>query len=74
MSDAANPISLARSRLLQERLLKEYAAMRARRAISLKAVPHGDDDLWSFAMLPDAQLVSRVFLSFWVLMSRFCST
>jgi hypothetical protein len=31
MSDAANPVSLAHSRLLQERLLKEYAATRARR-------------------------------------------
>jgi hypothetical protein len=28
MSDAANPVSLARSRLLQECLLKEYAATR----------------------------------------------
>jgi hypothetical protein len=54
MSDTANPTSLARSRLLQEHLLPEYAAMRVRRAISLKWIPHGDDDLWSFVMLPDA--------------------
>jgi hypothetical protein len=35
MSNAANPVSLVRLRLLQERLLKEYASTRARRAISL---------------------------------------
>jgi hypothetical protein len=28
---------------------------RARCAISLKAVRHSNDDLWSFVMLPDAQ-------------------
>jgi hypothetical protein len=57
-SDVANPSSLARSRLLQERLLPEYATTRARRAVSLKWVPHNDDDLWSFVMLPDAPPVS----------------
>jgi hypothetical protein len=62
MSDAGNPVSLARSRLLQERLLKEYVATRARHAISLKSVPRSDDDLWSFVMLRDDQLVSVVFL------------
>jgi hypothetical protein len=45
MSDVANPTSLVRSRLLQDRLLPEYAAMRARHAISLKSVPHSDDGL-----------------------------
>jgi hypothetical protein len=58
MSDAANPMSLACSRLLQDRLPSEYAATRARRAISLKLVPHSNDDLWSFVMLPDAPTVS----------------
>jgi hypothetical protein len=37
------PTSLARSRLLQECLLKEYVATRARRTINLKVVPHNDD-------------------------------
>jgi hypothetical protein len=59
MSDVANPTALARSRLLHERLPLEYAATRARRAISLKAVRHGNDDHWSFVMLPDAPAVSR---------------
>jgi hypothetical protein len=58
MSDVANPTSLACSRLLQDRLLPEYAATRVRHAISLKSVPHSDDDLWSFVMLPNAPAVS----------------
>jgi hypothetical protein len=58
MSEAANPMSLARSRFLHERLPREYAATRARHAISLKAVRHDNDDLWSFIMLPNAPTVS----------------
>jgi hypothetical protein len=58
MNEAANPVSLARSRFISERLLWEYAAKRARRAISLKAIKHSDDDLWSFIKLPDALPVS----------------
>jgi hypothetical protein len=55
MSDAANPTLLVCSQLLQERLLLEYATTRARRVVSLKSVPHSDDDLWSFVMLPTSQ-------------------
>jgi hypothetical protein len=69
MSDAANPVSMARSRLVQEPLLKEYTTMRARRAIGLKSVPHSDDNLWSFEMLPDAPPVSALLLLLWVLSS-----
>jgi hypothetical protein len=58
MSDAANPTALARSQLLDDRLPPEYAATRARRAISLKSVPHRNDDLWPFIMLLDAPAVS----------------
>jgi hypothetical protein len=70
MSDAANPTSLARSQLLQERLLSVYTATRARRAVSLKSVPHSDDDLWLFMMLPDAPAVSASLLPSWVLVSH----
>jgi hypothetical protein len=70
MSDTANPTSLVRSRLLQERFPKEYATTRARHMIDLKVVPHSDDNLWSFVMLPDAQSVSTFFLPFCVLVSR----
>jgi hypothetical protein len=60
MSEAANPASLARSRLLNDRFPRKYAATRVRRAISLKAGRHINDELWSFVMLPDAQAVSRL--------------
>jgi hypothetical protein len=60
MSEAANPASLACSRLLNDRFPQEYAATRARRAISLKAGRYSNDELWSFAMLPDAPAVSRL--------------
>jgi hypothetical protein len=59
MRETANPVSLARPRLVHDRFPLEYAATRARRAISLKAVRHSNDDLWSFVMLPDAPPVSR---------------
>jgi hypothetical protein len=36
MSEAANPVLLARSRFLHNRFPQEYAATRARRAINLK--------------------------------------
>jgi hypothetical protein len=55
MSDAANPMALAHSRLLHERLSPEYAATRERRTISLKSVPHRNDDLLSFVMPPTPQ-------------------
>jgi hypothetical protein len=32
--------------------------MRARCAINLKSIRHGDDDLWSFVMVPHGPLVS----------------
>jgi hypothetical protein len=59
MSEAANPTSLARSRFRHERLPREYAATKARCAISLKVDRHINDDLWSFIMLPDTPAVSR---------------
>jgi hypothetical protein len=60
MSEAGNPMSLAHSRLLNGRFPQEYAATRARRAISLKAGWYSNDELWSFVMLPDALAVSRL--------------
>jgi hypothetical protein len=69
MSDAANPVSLARSQLLQECFPREYATTQAKRAISLKSVPHSNDDLWSFVMLPDTQPVSVVPPFLWVRVS-----
>jgi hypothetical protein len=60
MEETVDPVALAQSRLLPDPLPREYAATRARRAINLRAVKHSDDDLWSFAMLPEGPLVSRV--------------
>jgi hypothetical protein len=44
-SDAASPMSLARSRLLQDHFPQEYEATRARCTISLKSVSHNNDNL-----------------------------
>jgi hypothetical protein len=61
MDKAADPVVLAHSRLLPDRFPQEYAATRVRRVVNLKAVKSGNDDLWSFVMLPDGPLVSELF-------------
>jgi hypothetical protein len=45
MDEAANPVAMAQSRLLPDLLPQEYTTTRARRAINLKAVSYGNDDL-----------------------------
>jgi hypothetical protein len=62
MGDTTDPMALAQSRLLLDPLPQEYATTRARRAVNLKAVRHGEDDLWSFVMLPHGPLVSGSFV------------
>jgi hypothetical protein len=52
MIETADPITLARSRMLQSPLLREYTATRARSAI--------DRSLWDLEMLPTGKLVSGV--------------
>jgi hypothetical protein len=52
MEDTTDPVALAESRLLADLLPQKYATTRERHAINLKAVRHGDDELWSFVMLP----------------------
>jgi hypothetical protein len=74
MDETADPVSLAHSRLVHDRFPREYAATRARRAISLKAVRHSDDNLWSFVMLPDAPQVSRHPLFFFIPPQRTATT
>jgi hypothetical protein len=71
MSNATNLVSLARSQLLQERLPKGYTATQARHAANLKVVPHSDDDLRLFMMLPDTGSVSTAFLCPLLLHSHF---
>jgi hypothetical protein len=60
MSEVADPVALAQSRLLPDPLPQEYAATRARCAINLKAIGNSNDDLWSFIMLPHGPLVSGI--------------
>jgi hypothetical protein len=64
MDEAADPVVLARSQLVHDRLPTEYATTRVRRAINLKAVKNSNNDLWSFVMLPDGPLVSGLFTLF----------
>jgi hypothetical protein len=59
MTEAADPIVLARSRTLQSPLLREYAATRARSAIDPKSA-RNDRSLWDLEMLPTGRLVSGV--------------
>jgi hypothetical protein len=64
MNDEADPTVLVCSRLLHDHLPLQYAATRVRRTMSLRSVPYGNDDLWSFIMLPDAPAVSGLPLPF----------
>jgi hypothetical protein len=59
MTETANPIALARSRMLQSPLLRDYAATRARSAVDPKSV-RNDRSLWDLEMLPTGKLVSGV--------------
>jgi hypothetical protein len=59
MTEAADPVVLARSRTLQSPLLRDYAATRARSAVDPKSA-RTDGSLWDLEMLPIGQLVSGV--------------
>jgi hypothetical protein len=63
MTEDADPIALAESRLLRDPFPWEYTATRARRAIDLRTGRCDNASLWAFAMLPVGQLVSE-FLDF----------
>jgi hypothetical protein len=60
MTEIADPVALARSRLLLDPFPRAFAATRARCAIDLRSGRWGDDVLWAFEMLPTGPLVSRV--------------
>jgi hypothetical protein len=63
MSEDADPVALAESRLLRDPFPRSYAATRARRAIDLRPGRCDDASLWVLEMLPVGQLVSG-FLDF----------
>jgi hypothetical protein len=59
MMETANPVALARSRMLSSPLLREYAATRARNAVDTRLL-RSDRSLWDLEMLPTGPLVSRI--------------
>jgi hypothetical protein len=59
MTETADPIALARSRMLQSPLLREYAATRARSTVDSRSL-RSDRSLWDLEMLPTGKLVSGV--------------
>jgi hypothetical protein len=59
MTEMVDPITLARSQMLQSPLLREYAATRARSAVDSRSVRY-DRSLWDLEMLPIGKLVSGV--------------
>jgi hypothetical protein len=63
MTETADPIALARSRLLPDPFPRAFVATRARRAIDPKSGRCDDMALWELEMLPTGPLVSGI-LSF----------
>jgi hypothetical protein len=59
MTEAVDPVALARSRTLQSPLLRDYAVTRARSAVDPRSV-RTNGSLWDLDMLPTGQLVSGV--------------
>jgi hypothetical protein len=59
MTETADPMALARLRMLQSPLLRDYAATRARSAVDPKSV-RNVWSLWDLEMLPTGTLVSGV--------------
>jgi hypothetical protein len=56
MTEDANPVALAKSRLLPSPFPRDYAATRARRAIDPKSGRYDDKALWELEMLPTGPL------------------
>jgi hypothetical protein len=57
MTETVNPVTLARSRMLQSPLLREYAATRAQSAVDTRSL-RSDRSLWDLEMIPTGSLVS----------------
>jgi hypothetical protein len=60
MTQEADPVALARSRMLSGPLLRDYAATRARRAMDPNSGRYNENALWDLEMLPTGPLVSGV--------------
>jgi hypothetical protein len=59
MTETANPVALARSRMLPSPLQREYALTRARSAVDTWLL-RSDRSLWDLEMLPTGPLVCRI--------------
>jgi hypothetical protein len=60
MTEAADPVALAKSRMLPTPLERGYALTRARSAVDTRML-RNDRPPWDFEMLPTGPLVSRIF-------------
>jgi hypothetical protein len=67
MTEAANPVDLARSRMLPTPLERPYALTRARSAVDTRTPAPAGRTPWDIEMLPTGPLVSVVFDSIFVL-------
>jgi hypothetical protein len=61
MTEAANPVDLARSRMLPTPLGWAYALTRARNAVDTRVPMRPDWTPWDLEMLPTGPLVSVIF-------------
>jgi hypothetical protein len=60
MTEEADPIALARSRMLPTPLGRPYALTRARSAVDTRMPTHPDRTPWDLEMLPTGPLVSVI--------------
>jgi hypothetical protein len=70
MTEEADPVALARSRMLPTPLGRPYALTRARSAVDIRMPVHPDRTPWDLEMLPTGPLVSMILdpilvFSFW---------
>jgi hypothetical protein len=59
MTEATDPVALARSRMLPSPLQREYALTRARSTVDTRLL-RSDRSPWELEMLPTGPLVSRI--------------
>jgi hypothetical protein len=67
MTEEADPVALARSRMLPTPLERPYALTRARNAVDTRMLQRPDRSPWDLEMLPTSPLVSTVLGSVFVL-------
>jgi hypothetical protein len=60
MTEEADPIALARSRMLPTPLERVYALTRARNAVDTRMLQRPDRSPWDLEMLPTGPLVSVI--------------